>query len=59
MQQKTRSQLFEDVIIQLDSAAGEAGEQGSEELCNYILDVLIPFIEDEMIMAALEEMEDE
>lgn len=48
MQQRTRSQLFEDVIVLLDSAAGEASEQGAQELCDYILDVLIPFIQDEM-----------
>jgi len=41
---KVRSQLFEVVIIQLDSAAGEASEDGDDELCNYILDVLIPFV---------------
>ena len=52
---KTRCQLFKDVIIQLDSAAGEATEQGAQELCDYILDVLIPFIQDEMTMALLEE----
>ena len=45
---KTRCQLFKDVIVQLDSAAGEAAEQGAEELCVYILDVLIPVIQDEM-----------
>ncbi len=39
---KTRCQLFKDVLIQLDSAAGEASEQGAEELADYILDVLIP-----------------
>jgi hypothetical protein len=44
----TRCQLFKDVIIQLDSAAGEATEQGAQELCDYILDVLIPFVQDEM-----------
>jgi hypothetical protein len=32
MQKKSRSELFEDVIIQLDSAAGEAREDGAEEL---------------------------
>jgi hypothetical protein len=45
---KARCQLFKDVIVQLDSAAGEAAEQGAEELADYILDVLIPFIQDEM-----------
>ena len=29
---KSRSELFKDVIIQLDSAAGEAREEGAEEL---------------------------
>jgi hypothetical protein len=55
--QKSRSQLFQDVIIQLDSAAGEAVEEGAEGLADYILDMLIPFIQDEMIMAGLAEME--
>ena len=32
MQKKSWSELFEDVIIQLDSAAGEAREAGAEEL---------------------------
>jgi hypothetical protein len=52
---KTRCQLFKDVLIQLDSAAGEASEQGAEELADYILDVLIPFLQDEMLMAWLGE----
>jgi hypothetical protein len=30
MMLKSRSELFEDVIIQLDSAAGEAREDGAE-----------------------------
>jgi len=50
---KTRSQLFKDVLIQLDSAAGEAVEEGSDRLADYILDTLIPFIQDELIMAAM------
>jgi hypothetical protein len=32
MQKKSRSELSEDVIIQLDSAAGEAREDVAEEL---------------------------
>ncbi len=59
MQQKTRSELFSDVIVQRDSAAGEASEQGADDLADYILDVLIPFIQDEMTMAALGETEEE
>ncbi len=55
METKPRSQLFEDVIVQLDSAAGEAAEQGAEELCDYIVDVLILFIQDEMTQALIEE----
>jgi hypothetical protein len=55
METRPRSKLFEDVIVQLDSAAGEASEQGAQELCDYILDVLIPFIQDEMTMALMEE----
>jgi hypothetical protein len=50
-----RSKLFEDVIVQLDSAAGECVEQGADELADFILDVLIPFIQDEATMAWLEE----
>ena len=45
------------MIIQLDSAANEAVEEGAEGLADYILDMLIPFIQDEMIMAGLAEME--
>jgi hypothetical protein len=55
METRPRSKLFEDVIVQLDSAAGEASEQGAQELCDYILDVLIPFIQDEMTMALMED----
>jgi len=47
MKTRSRSQLFEDVIVQLDSAAGEAIEDGAEQLADYILDVLIPFVQDE------------
>jgi hypothetical protein len=50
-----RSTLFEDVMVQLDSEAGEAVEQGAEELADYIVEVLIPFIQDGMVMAAAEE----
>jgi hypothetical protein len=55
METRPRSQLFKDVIVQLDSAAGEASEQGAEELADYITGTLIPFIQDEMTMAAMEE----
>jgi hypothetical protein len=53
---KTRSELFEDVIIQLDSAAGEAREGGNEGLATYIEETLIPFIEEERIEALMEEI---
>jgi hypothetical protein len=53
---KTRSQLFEDVIVQLDSAAGEAREDGAEELATYIEETLIPFIEEERLEAMAEEI---
>jgi hypothetical protein len=52
-----RSQLFRAVIVHLDSAAGEAREQGSEDLALYIEGVLIPFIQEEQFHAALEEVE--
>jgi hypothetical protein len=55
--QKPRSLLFKDVIVQLDSAAGEAAEQGAQELCDYIEGTLIDFIETEMMLAELAEME--
>jgi hypothetical protein len=51
MEPKSRTQLFEDVIVQLDSAAGEASEQGAQELADYIQETLITFIEDEMLQA--------
>jgi hypothetical protein len=53
---KTRSELFEDVIIQLDSAAGEAREGGNEGLATYIEETLIPFIEEERIEPLVEEI---
>ena len=53
---KSRSELFEDVIIQLDSAAGEAREQEAEGLATYIEETLIPFIEEERIEALVEEI---
>jgi hypothetical protein len=56
MEEKSKSELFKEVIIQLDSASREALDCGQEQLCEYIQDVLIPFIQDEMIMAAIEEM---
>jgi hypothetical protein len=55
MEPKSRTQLFEDVIVQLDSAAREASEQGAQELADYIQETLITFIEDEMLQAWLEE----
>jgi hypothetical protein len=56
METKKRSWLFADVIVQLDSAAGEAREEGSEGLASYIESVLIPFIENEQMLAELAEM---
>jgi hypothetical protein len=53
--QKKRSMLFEEVIVQLDSAEGEAREDGMEALADYVESVLIPFIEDEQLKAFLEE----
>ena len=40
---KNRSELFEDVVVRLDSATGEAREDGLEELATYIEETLIPF----------------
>jgi hypothetical protein len=53
---KSRSELFEDVIVQLDSAAGEAREGGNEGLATYIEETLIPFIEEERVEALVAEM---
>jgi hypothetical protein len=53
---KSRSELFEDVIIRLDSAAGEAREDGNEGLATHIKETLIPFIEEERVEALVEEM---
>jgi hypothetical protein len=52
---KARSQLFEDVICQLDSAAGEAREEGAEDLALYIEETLIQFIHEERLCALVEE----
>jgi hypothetical protein len=56
MEKRSRSELFEDVIIQLDSAAGEAREDGIEELAVYIEETLIPFIKEERLEALAEEV---
>ena len=53
---KPRSELFGEVIGQLDSAAGEARETGPESVAGYIEGVLIPFIEGEQLTAGLEEI---
>jgi hypothetical protein len=42
-----RSELFEEVLIQLDSAAGEAEKTGPKSVAVMIWEVLIPFIEEE------------
>jgi hypothetical protein len=52
-----RSRLFGEVVVQLDSAAGEARETGPEGLADYIEDVLLPFIIQEQLAAAIEEAE--
>jgi hypothetical protein len=41
-----RSELFEEVLIQLDSAAGEAEKTGPKSVAVMINEVLIPFIEE-------------
>jgi hypothetical protein len=42
---KLRSELFEEIIIHLDTAAGEVRVGGPESLADYIEEVLIPFVE--------------
>jgi hypothetical protein len=54
---KSRSELFEDVIVQLDSAAREAREDGLEELATYIEEMLIPFVKEERLEALAEEVQ--
>jgi hypothetical protein len=56
LEDKTRSELFGEVIRQLDSAAGEARETGPESLADYIEETLIPFAEGEQLEAALGEL---
>jgi hypothetical protein len=46
-----RSELFEEVLIQLDSAAGEAEQTGPKSVAVMIWEVLIPFIEEEQATA--------
>ena len=46
-----RSELFEEVLIQLDSAAGEAQKTGPKSVAVMIQEVLIPFIEEEQATA--------
>ena len=46
-----RSELFEEVLIQLDSAAGEAEKTGPKSVAVMIWEVLIPFIEEEQATA--------
>ena len=46
-----RSELFEEVLIQLDSAAGEAEKTGPKSVAVMIQEVLIPFIEEEQATA--------
>jgi enterochelin esterase-like enzyme len=46
-----RSELFEEMLIQLDSAAGEAEQTGPKSVAVMIQEVLIPFIEEEQATA--------
>ena len=46
-----RSELFEEVLIQLDGAAGEAEQTGPKSVAVMIWEVLIPFIEEEQAIA--------
>jgi hypothetical protein len=46
-----RSELFDEVLIQLDSAAGEAERTGPKSVAVMIWEVLIPFIEEERATA--------
>ena len=46
-----RSELFEEVLIQLDSAAGQAEQTGPKSVAVMIWEVLIPFIEEEQAIA--------
>jgi hypothetical protein len=53
---KPRSELFGEIIIHLDTAAGEARVGGPESIADYIEEVLIPFVEGEQWAAVLEEI---
>jgi len=46
-----RSELFKEVLIQLDSAAGEAEKTGPKSVAVMINEVLIPFIEEDQATA--------
>lgn len=44
---ESRAELFEDVIVQLDSARMEAQQTDSKSVADYIEYTLVPFIEAE------------
>ena len=46
-----RSELFKEVLVQIDSAAGEAEKTGPKSVAVMIQEVLIPFIEEEQATA--------
>jgi hypothetical protein len=56
-EERRRSELFGEVLVQLDSAAGEAAKVGSGGLAEHIRGVLIPFIEEERLLAEMKFLE--
>jgi hypothetical protein len=56
-EEQRRSELFGEVLVQLDSAAEEAAKVGSGGLAEHIRGVLIPFIEKERSLAQIKFLE--
>ncbi|HSK83115.1 MAG TPA: hypothetical protein VK902_06865 [Rubrobacter sp.] len=53
IEEKSRSELFGEVLIQLHSVVEEAGETGSDGEASYVREVLIPFLDKERFFAEM------
>lgn len=57
IEEKSRSELFREVLLQLESAAETAAKSGDEAAESHIRETLVPFVQKEHLFAEMLEEE--